>query len=99
MAGVVGIATLAVPRVGSARSGTANDTSKALLTQATATVKSGPDQIVAVASNRVEALTVGPLSIASALSSARVVGKPGGDPERQSSLVVDGLTINGQAVG
>jgi hypothetical protein len=83
----------------SARSGAANDTGKTLLTQAAATVKAGPDQIVAEASNRVEALIVGPLSIVSAVSSARVVGKPGGDPERQSSLVVNGVTINGQAVG
>ena len=83
----------------SARSGAASDTTKMLLTQATATVKAAPDQIVAEASNRVEALTVGPLSIASALSSARVVGKPGADAERQSSLVVNGVTVNGQAVG
>jgi hypothetical protein len=83
----------------SARSGAANEASKVLLTQATATVKADPDQVVAEASNQVEALTVGPLSIASAASSARVVGKPNGDPERQSSLAVNGITITGQAVG
>ena len=83
----------------SARSGSADEAAKTLLTQATATVEAGPEQIVAEASNRVEALTVGPLSIASAVSSARVVGKPTGEPERQSSLVVDGIAIAGQAVG
>lgn len=83
----------------SARSGAANEASKVLLTQATATVKADPEQVVAEASNQVEALTVGPLSIASAVSSARVVGKPNGDPERQSSLVVNGIAIAGQAVG
>ena len=83
----------------SARSGAANEASKVLLTQATATVKADPGQVVAEASNQVEALTVGPLSIASAASSARVVGKPNGDPERQSSLAVNGITITGQAVG
>jgi hypothetical protein len=83
----------------SARSGSADDTSHALLTQATASVMASPEQVIAAASNRVEALTVGPLSIASTLSSARVVGKPTGDPERQSSLVVNGVTIAGQAVG
>ena len=83
----------------SARSGSADETAKAFLTQATASVEAGPEQIVAEASNRVEALTVGPLSIASAVSSARVVGKPTGEPERQSSLVVNGIAIAGQAVG
>jgi hypothetical protein len=83
----------------SARSGPADDTAKALLTEATATVKASPEQIVAEASNRVEALTVGPLSIGSVLSSARVVGQPTGEPARQSSLVVNGVTIAGQAVG
>jgi hypothetical protein len=83
----------------SARSGSASDASKLFLTQATATVKADPEQVVAEASNRVEALTLGPLSIASAVSSARVVGKPNGDPERTSSLVVNGITIAGQAVG
>jgi hypothetical protein len=83
----------------SARSGAANEASKVLLTQATATVEADPDKVVAEASNQVEALTVGPLSIASAASSARVVGKPNGDPERQSSLAVNGITITGQAVG
>ena len=83
----------------SARSGSASEASKRFLTQATATVKADPEQVVAEASNRVEALTLGPLSIASAVSSARVVGKPNGDPERASSLVVNGVTIAGQAVG
>ena len=83
----------------SARSGAADEESKVLLTQATAAVKADPDQVVAEASNRVETLTVGPLSIASAVSSARVVGKPTGDPERQSALAVSGVTIAGQAVG
>ena len=83
----------------SARSGSADDAAKALLTQATAGVEAGPEQIVAEASNRVEGLTVGPLSIASAVSSARVVGKPTGEPERQSSLVVNGIAIAGQVVG
>jgi hypothetical protein len=83
----------------SARSGSAEDAAKALLTEATATVQAGPEQIVAEASNRVEALTVGPLSIASTFSSARVVGKPTGDPDRQSSLVVNGVIIAGQPVG
>jgi hypothetical protein len=83
----------------SARSGAADETSKVLLTHATAAVKADPEQVVAEASNRVETLTVGPLSIASAVSSARVVGKPTGDPERQSALAVNGVTIAGQAVG
>jgi hypothetical protein len=83
----------------SARSGAANETSNVFLTQATATVKADPEQVVAEAANHVEALTVGPLSIASAASSARVVGKPNGDPERASSLVVNGVTIAGQSVG
>jgi hypothetical protein len=83
----------------SARSGAADETNKVFLTQATAAVKADPEQVVAEASNRVEALTVGPLSIASAVSSARVVGKPTGDPERQSALAVNGVTIAGQAVG
>jgi hypothetical protein len=83
----------------SARSGAADETSKVLLTQATAAVKAEAEQVVAEASNRVETLTVGPLSIASAVSSARVVGKPSGDPERQSALAVNGVTIAGQAVG
>ena len=83
----------------SARSGGASETNKVFVTQATATVTADPAQVVAEASNRVEALTVGPLSIASAVSSARVVGKPNGDPERASSLVVNGVTIAGQAVG
>ena len=82
-----------------ARSGSADETSKVLLTEATATVEASPEQIVAEASNRVDALTIGPLSIASVLSSARVVGKPTGDPARASSLAVNGITIAGQAVG
>ena len=84
----------------SARSGSSNETSKVLVTQATATVKADTEQqVVAEAANHVETLTVGPLSIASAVSAARVVGKPNGDPERQSSLLVSGVTIAGQPVG
>lgn len=82
-----------------ARSGSADEAARVLLTEATASVTASPEQVVAEASNRVDALTVGPLSIASALSSARVVGKPTGDPERASSLAVNGITIAGQAVG
>ena len=84
-----------------ARSGHAapDGSSNGGFSQAAASVVREASRVTAEASNRVEALTAGPLRLGAVVSRAKVGRLAGQDPERQSTLEVTGASIAGQAVG
>jgi hypothetical protein len=72
---------------------------KILASRATARVASEAGTVLAAAGNTFDGITAGPLRIAAVESSATVNQPPAGEPARQSSLVVTGVSIDGQAIG
>jgi hypothetical protein len=82
-----------------AATGGAQGENKVFASRAHARVAKAEDLVSAEATNRFEGITLGPLSIASIVSVASVSRAPNGEPERNSSLLVHGVTVNGQPVG
>lgn len=82
-----------------AATGGAQGENRVFASEAHARVARADDLVSAEATNRFEGITVGPLSIASVTSAATVSRAPNADPERNSSLQVHGVTVNGQPVG
>lgn len=74
-------------------------TSNGGFSQATASVARDGGRVTAEATNRVEALTVGPLKLGVVVSNAKVGRLAGHDAERSSTLQVTGASIADQTVG
>jgi hypothetical protein len=70
-----------------------------MASRASARVADEAGTITAQAVNRFEGITAGPLQISAIDSSASVSQAADGEPAKQSSLVVTGASIDGQAVG
>jgi hypothetical protein len=72
---------------------------KIFASRAAARVANEAGTVSAAAGNTFDGITAGPLRIAAVESSATVSQTPSGEPARQSSLVVTGVSIDGQAIG
>ncbi len=72
---------------------------KVLASRAAARVATEAGTVTAEAGNTFNGITAGPLQIAAVDSTATVSQSPSGEPARQSSLVVTGVSIDGQAIG
>lgn len=82
----------------SAGSGLANDSGRVGRVAAEASAGRIADGVRSASSSTVEGFVAGPLRIASAVSSASAVLKPGGDVERQARFSASGINVGDTAV-